>query len=138
MKKTLTLILILISLIGFSQNNEVKKEQEDHNKVQKEIDKMLKREQSDSMEINIQEIKQAVPVSDEEPVAEPAIKEGAPLPPLSPEPSKSNLNLKSEPVPGAEIIIDKIPSSSKKKNKTKSSLNQNLQNNNEKIKESNK
>jgi hypothetical protein len=118
------LLFSFFSLLGYNQNNEVKKDQDDHKKIEKELNQMLERNQSDSVELNLQQSEQEVPES------VPEIKEESPLAPPSPAPSKSNFNVKSEPVPGAEIIIDKVPASDKKKNKIKSASNQALPVNN--------
>lgn len=115
MKKTkLFISLMFISLLGFSQINNEKKDQDDHKKAGKIIDNLFKNNQLDSTTIYKAEEEQAMPEIEK-------IKE-APLAPPSPVPSKSNI--KSEPVPGAEIIIDKEPATDKKKNKIKATNNQ--------------
>lgn len=127
----IVLLFTFISLLGYNQNNDVKKELDEHKKIEKEIDQILERNQSDSIEINLQGSEQAIPESEANPNEEPKPADEAPLAPPAPSPSKNKLNIKSEPVPGAEIIIDKIPASDKKKNKIKSTLNEVLPNSND-------
>lgn len=113
MKKTKLFVLFMfISLLGFSQINNEKKEQDDHKKAGKIIEELLKNNPLDS----------AINKTEEEAIPEIENIQGAP--PSSPSVVPSKNYIKSEPVPGAEIIIDKEPATDKKKNKIKATNNQ--------------
>lgn len=117
-KTKFVVLFMFISLVGFCQINNENKDQDDHKKTEKIIDSLLKNEQLDSALINIVK-EQAIPETEKAvPFAAPTL-------------TRSINNIKSEPVPGAEIIIDKEPVTDKKKNKIKATNNQIETKNNE-------
>lgn len=97
-----------------------KKEQDDHKKTGKIIEELLNNNQLDSTLIN---------KTEEEAIPEIENIQGAP--PSAPSVVPSKNYIKSEPVPGAEIIIDKEPAKDKHKNKIKATNNQIETQNNE-------
>ncbi|NSW45251.1 MAG: hypothetical protein HPY79_05510 [Bacteroidales bacterium] len=104
----------LFTMTIYSQNTEINKDE--HAKSKKEIDKILESPSNDTlMEGNNKD--NIIP--EEESDSKKEIEQ-----PLdAPSPQKGVFNVKSEPVPGAEIIIDNIPPKKDKKNKNKSTQN---------------
>jgi len=115
MKTLLSLFaFFLFSLSMYSQNTEINKDE--HAKSKKEIDKILESPSNDTL-IQDKSIKNLK--LEEESDSKKEIEQ-----PLEvPSPKKGVYNVKSEPVPGAEIIIDNIPPKKDKKNKNKSTQN---------------
>jgi len=119
--KTLTSLIVffLFTSMLYSQNTEVNKDE--HTKTQKEINKLLESPSNDTL---LKENNTDMEIPEKESIS----KETLQVPAVAPSPQKGIVNLKSEPVPGAEIITDEIPTKKEQKNKTKSTLKNNQTN----------
>ncbi len=109
----IVLIIIFSTSYAYNQNTKATSKEDDQSKTKKELDKILEAPSIDSVAFDIPAEQKEEKAMEAEPIYAPAPK---------PAESASPVEVKSEPVPGAEIVIDNVPDPPKK-NKNKSTSN---------------